>query len=95
MPPVALAGGIEKAKLFLARLWVDEKNCQLWLDAISQYQRVWDDARGVFKNEPQHDWTSHAADVLRYAAISESNMVKRAAYRQPPMPDRGEYYGGW
>ena len=95
VPPVALAGGIEKAKLFLARLWVDEKNCQLWLDAISQYQRVWDDARGVFKNEPQHDWTSHAADVLRYAAISESNMVKRAAYRQPPMPDRGEYYGGW
>lgn len=96
VPSIPIADGIEKAKLLIARLWVDEKNCQLWLDAITQYQRVWDDARGMFKDEPYHDWTSHAADVLRYAAVAESQMQKRVPYRQsPPPPPPSDYHGGW
>lgn len=93
IPAVAVAGGIEKAKLFLPKLWVDEKNCQLWLDAIAQYQRVWDDSRGMFKDEPHHDWTSHAADVLRYAAGVEPLMQKRIPYKQPPTQHHSDYFG--
>ena len=30
---------------------------------IWAYRREWDDKKGMFKEKPWHDWTSHAADV--------------------------------
>jgi len=80
VPNVTVASGIEKTKILFSRLWVDESNCRLWLDAIAQYCREWDDEHGMFRDNPRHDWTSHAADVLRYSAIVESEM--RSAYHQ-------------
>jgi phage terminase large subunit len=68
-------GGITKGRLMFPRLWVNEQNCQLWLDAISQYKTEWDDKRGMFRERPLHDWTSHAADVHRYAATVEGQMI--------------------
>lgn len=67
--------GIQAAKFMFSRLLVDEEKCVQWLDAISEYRREWDDRRGMYKEVPYHNWTSHAADVLRYAAISESRMT--------------------
>ena len=80
VPNVTIASGIEKTKILISRLWVDESNCRLWLDAIAQYCREWDDEHGMFKDNPRHDWTSHAADVLRYAAVVEPEM--KSAYHQ-------------
>jgi hypothetical protein len=33
-----------------------------------------DDKEGIFKEKPLHDWTSHAADVHRYAAAAGDRM---------------------
>ena len=90
-PSMLVASGIEKAKILFSRLWVDETNCRLWLDAIAQYCRGWDDTHGMFKDTPRHDWTSHAADVLRYAAIVESEMrlTTYTPYVQPPYEPPG------
>lgn len=74
VPKLAVEDGIHAGKLIFPRLWVDSK-CTLWLDAISQYKRDWDDNRGMFKDNPLHDWTSHAADEYRYASIVESDMT--------------------
>lgn len=86
VPNVPVADGIERAKMFFSRLWVDEANCREWLDAIAQYCREWDDAHGMFRDQPRHDWTSHAADVLRYSALVEMVEIKRnrSTYIQPP-----------
>lgn len=66
--------GIQAGKFMFNRLWIDEENCAPWLDAISQYKREWDEKRGMFKEIPYHNWTSHAADVHRYAALAEKKM---------------------
>lgn len=58
------------------------------VDAIREYHHEWDDAKKVFSDEPEHDWTSHAADALRYAACvaKVSNLIRRAKVIPPPKP---------
>ena len=75
VPDVGIHNGIEAAKAMFRRLWINEENCQTFIDAISQYRREWDDKKGMFKTEPLHDFNSHFADVLRYAAVSETMMT--------------------
>ncbi len=68
---------IEKAKMAMSHLWVDEVNNAAWLDAVAQYRLEWDEKRGMFKErEPYHDWTSHFADEFCYAASMESQMTE-------------------
>ena len=66
--------GINSGRLFFQRLWVDEGKCQFFIDSISQYRQEWDENRGMFLEKPYHDWTSHAADIHRYASIVSEEM---------------------
>ena len=75
VPKVPVSDGIDKAKLMFGRLWIDAEKCEGWIDLISQYRREWDDDKKMFKKTPYHDFTSHASDCLRYAAISEDKMT--------------------
>ena len=83
VPDIGVDNGINAGKLLFPRLWVDERKCQLFLDAIGQYRQEWDDKKGMFRDLPLHDWCSHPADMFRYAAVVEDQMVtherKRAA----------------
>lgn len=82
IPNIGLPNGINAGKLMFSRLWVDEVKCRLWLDAISQYHQEWDDKRGCFKDDPYHDWTSHSADVHRYASVVEEQMTNELEVKQ-------------
>lgn len=86
IPKLSIDDGINKGRLMFSHLWIDEKNCQIWLDYISQYKQEWDDRRGMFLEKPYHDFTSHAADVHRYAAIVEDRMSNEVfkSYKQVP-----------
>ena len=72
LPSLGISDGINAGRQMFSRLWVDERKCQRWLDYIAQYHREWDDVRGMFKDNPFHDFTSHAADMYRYAALAEN-----------------------
>ena len=74
VPKIFIDDGIGKAKLMFSRLWIDINNCSNWLDLISQYRREFDEERKMFVERPYHDFTSHAADELRYAALVENRM---------------------
>lgn len=71
---IGLDNGINAGRLMFARLWVDETKCEYWLDAVSQYKQEWDEKKGMFIEKPLHDWTSHSADVHRYASVVEDLM---------------------
>lgn len=70
-----ISEGLQMGKYLFNRLWVDENKCERWLDAMGQYKWQWDEKRSVFEQKPYHDWTSHAADVHRYAALMEQEMI--------------------
>lgn len=70
-PNLPISDGINAARLRMNRLWVDENKCERFIDAISQYRKEWNDKMGDYKPTPLHDWTSHAADMFRYFAVTE------------------------
>jgi phage terminase large subunit len=94
VPKLSVDDGISKGRLMFSRLWIDEANCQLFLDYIAQYRQEWDDNRGMFLEKPYHDFTSHAADVHRYAAVIEDQMTNDdfKPYQQPAWEPETSYF---
>ena len=94
VPSLSVDDGIQRGKLFFNKLWIDEQKCQIFLDYIAQYRQEWDDNKGMFKEKPEHDFTSHAADVHRYAAIVEDQMNNemQKPYVQPEWEPETTYF---
>jgi len=69
-PSLSLHDGIQAVRQMMPKAWFDKERCYDGLEALKQYQREWDDDKKMFRDKPRHDWTSHAADAMRYAAIN-------------------------
>lgn len=83
---LAVVDGINAGRLMFARLWVDETACAPWLTAMAHYRRPWLQKHGIFGDHPVHDFSSHPADMYRYAAVAEELMTNEVA---PPITDLG------
>ena len=79
--------GINAVRVLLPKCWFDAKRCERGVDALKLYHADTDrhnaDPGGqlVLKPTPVHDWTSHAADSLRYFAMTEGRL--NLAERRP------------
>ena len=65
-PALPLADGIDAVRRLLPRCWFDAEHCATGIKALRAYRRQW--RPGGPGSGPLHDWTSHGADALRYAA---------------------------
>lgn len=65
-----LMDGINAARMTLPRVWFDVVKCRDGIEALRQYRAEYDEKTRAFKNEPKHDWTSHAADAFRYLCMA-------------------------
>lgn len=74
VPSLSKVNGIEQTRILWSRLFVDQKQCSLFMDLIGMYYYDVDPNTGVRSKEPVHDHTSHAADMLRYASIVADQM---------------------
>lgn len=93
IPSISVDDGIEKGRLLCSRLWIDEMHCEPFIDLLSQYRQRWDEKRQMFIQEPYHNFTSHAGDVHRYAAVVEG-MIKNDGYKpidQKPFESSAPY----
>lgn len=79
VPNVSVEDGINAGRLSLSGMVINEGPCTLWLDYIALYRREYKEKHGVFSDTPLHDYTSHAADVHRYAALCERQMTNEPA----------------
>ena len=75
VPDIGVEDGINLARSMLTRTWIDETECSKFLEALGQYRRQWLQSKGIFGDKPEHDWSSHPADMWRYAAVVEDQMV--------------------
>jgi hypothetical protein len=64
--------GINAVRQAFNRYWFDEDMCAIGIGLLEQYQREWDDTKGVFRNQPLHNFASHCADSLRYSEMADS-----------------------
>lgn len=74
-PDETIEDGINAVSVWLDRLDVNRDTCKPWLKAMKAYEREWDEKRGMYKDEPLHNWASHGADMARYAALCEKMMT--------------------
>lgn len=69
-PKLSIDDGINAGRLRFSHLWIDKDKCKDFINAISQYRKEYDDKKGVFRDKPLHDWSSHYADAFRYWATT-------------------------
>lgn len=75
LPAVPIGDRINAGKLLFDRLWIDKVKCNFFIEAIPHYKKEFDNKRGIFKDNPLHNWASHAADQFTYAALAEQKMI--------------------
>lgn len=87
-PQLPLVDGINALRQKLPRMWFDAVRCKIGLHALRNYRREWRARHEVFASQPLHDWTSHAADALRYAVTGFRTPVD---YSNAPRKAKTEY----
>lgn len=70
-PKLAILDGIQAARWLLQQNTRIHQRCNELngIDALKQYHYEFDEKRKVYTNRPEHDWSSHDADGIRYLAI--------------------------
>lgn len=84
--------GIELLRQTIAFSVFDSELCKDGIHALDNYGYEYDDDRQVFKSKPRHDWSSHAADAARYAAIAAKLAKSGGVAAKPLMMPR---QSGW
>jgi phage terminase large subunit len=69
VPKVSLEDGIESVRYMFQRMRIDKINGELAIRALREFQREFDEKRGVYKKAPLENWAIHIADAFRYLAV--------------------------
>lgn len=75
VPRLPVEDGIHAARLLIPRCHFDRDNCREGLEALRHYHRAYNERTRQFRDQPVHDWSSHAADAWRTAAIGLENQT--------------------
>lgn len=70
VPDLSIEEGIHQVRTKFNTVWFDVVKCADFLDKLLQYRKEYDEKNAIYRNNPKHDWTSHAADMFRYWAIT-------------------------
>lgn len=86
--------GIELTRQLLSKCRFDEDKCQPLLDALANYQYVYDEKYDTFRQTPLHNWASNFADAFRqfgqgfrksgWDTLNFENMSERRAAKLRP-----------
>lgn len=68
-PKMSVIEGIEMVRNLLPRAKFN-RTCADGIEALRQYRADYEEKKGVLALRPLHDWTSHAADAMRYMATT-------------------------
>lgn len=91
--PAKKQEGIDAIRNILSRSWFDKTKCEKGIDALNNYHKEFDEARKVYKNQPYHDWSSHAVDGMQTFALSNSKPRNEAPVIYKPKAMLQRKYG--
>lgn len=87
LPPASVDDGINGVRQLFPCMWFDRAKCKDGIEALRNYRADFDEKAKVFKTHPRHDWSSHTADALRYAAQGYRDLaVERVRAVMKPKP---------
>ncbi len=86
VPRLPVEDGIAAVRALLPKVWFDRERTADLRRALSNYRTEYDDKRKVFRAGPLHDWSSHAADCVRYYAVGRGQTAPGGLPSQPETP---------
>jgi len=69
VPKLPIDEGIDLVRRTMPTMSFDAVKCARLIDALRAYRKEWDEKNQEFKKQPLHDWSSHAADMMRTRAV--------------------------
>lgn len=69
VPKHDVEDGIEAVRQLLPKAAFDKQRCERGIEALKSYRKEYDERLKTYRTKPLHDWSSHAADAMRYAAM--------------------------
>ena len=76
-PNIPIQDGIESVRRTLLKCYFSKKHCKNGINALKSYHKEYDDKKKIFKNRPEHDWSSHASDAFRYFSVTVNKINKK------------------
>jgi hypothetical protein len=73
-----LDNGINRTMNFLPRCRIDEKRCEMLIEALEHYRREYDEENRIYLSKPLHDWASHPADMIRTISLADKKGLIRS-----------------
>ena len=96
VPTLSVEDGIQATRKLLERAYIDS-GCDEGVEAVRQYRREWDDTKKMFRDKPEHDWTSHPADALRTMAVAwrDDRKAAQPLPKGPRLIQQAKYNDLW
>ena len=82
VPRLDLLDGIAATRAGFPSWYFNATQCEKLILALKSYHRKYDEEKKTFIDEPVHDWSSHYADMFRYANIVTGPSVPPDVGRQ-------------
>jgi phage terminase large subunit len=64
----SVENGIAMVRDMFSKCFFDAERCETGLNALANYQYVWDERYDTFRQNPLHNWASNGADAFRMFA---------------------------
>ena len=86
-PDLPLLDGVQAVRWMLQQDVRIHPRCREGIEAVRAYAYAYDEDKKVYTPRPVHNWSSHAADALRYTAavVKASKMLKPKSKVMPPV----------
>lgn len=94
---VSQEDGRNAARIILPKCWFDAEKCATGIKALRHYHAKYDEKLNILSAEPEHDWSSHAADAFRYFAVTwkpKSGIIEKKPRDYAPAKPRNDGWGG-
>lgn len=79
--PTNKMNAIESMRQMLYRTRFNKENTGRLIDCLSSYSKEFDDKRGVYKDEPLHNWACHGVDSFQTMTLAvEAGLVNEKTY---------------
>jgi len=75
VPKLWIMDWINALRKIFHNIYFDEEKTEELIEALVMYKQKYDEKRGIFLNQPEHDWTSHLADACRYLAVGYNELI--------------------
>lgn len=82
-PKLPLEDGIQATRQLINSFYVNETRCDKLLDGLFSYRREYNEKLDIYSDRPVHDWSSHPADMVRYLAINQRDILHTLSRDEP------------